>query len=129
MKTWQGEPLPAPIEFLCHHLVGLTWFQGEVGPNGEFSGRPKWQAASAFLVEVADHIYLITAGHIFSDTEFEQRANPKFVIKDTLIWDAWSPLADVNTTIPFDFFDKDLAPRVSIYDKEKGIDIAVLQVN
>lgn len=61
--------MPEHLQLLCHHLVGLTWYQGETREDGEYTQKPEWQAASAFIADIGGWAWLVTAGHVF--TEFQ----------------------------------------------------------
>jgi hypothetical protein len=113
------------VRFLCEHLVGLTWYQGITNHKGEFVAKPKWQAASAFVVELHDRCWLTTAGHVFTDVAKEKRKNSNFGIRDTKIWDGWNDPPDTHVGIPFDFFDDDVL-RAELAYHEKGIDLALI---
>jgi len=48
------EPLHDTEAFLRRHLVGLSWYEGEVNANGELTHHPDYHTASAFVADVAD---------------------------------------------------------------------------
>lgn len=128
LPSWAGEKMPECLSLICHRLVGLTWYEGETHPDGKYCSKPEWRCASAFVADIADKAWLVTAGHVFNITEKLKRSNPNFKTSEHMVWDVWSPKATVAKPIPFDFFDQDVA-RFSIDEAEEGIDLALIPLS
>jgi hypothetical protein len=56
------EPLSEYVELLCRHLIGLSWYEGEANGNGDFTRKPDYHTASAFVADIADTAWIVTAG-------------------------------------------------------------------
>lgn len=117
------------LKFFCRHLVGISWFEGEVNGEGVFTSEPTPAPASGFLLQVSaeqDAVVLLTAGHIFSEHEKKKAALPRFAAKQCILFDIWGPNSVHDLPIPFDMF----SANVNFADESRmGADIAFVPLN
>ncbi len=113
------------LSFFCRHLIGIGWYEGTVDENGEFTSEPVFYGASGFLLQSHENTRtysLVTAGHVLRDHDARMRA-PNMATRQPSLFDIWGPNSKCSERIPFDLFD---APVLGNYDKEEGIDFAVV---
>jgi len=113
------------LSFFCRHLIGIGWYEGTVDERGEFTSEPIFYGASGFLLQPHENIStysLVTAGHVLRDHDARMR-KPNMATRQPSLFDIWGPHSKCSERIPFDLFD---APALGDYDKEEGIDFAVV---
>ncbi len=110
-------------EYFARHLVGLSWYDGPVNAQGEFTRQPEFLLASGFLLQVYNTFCLVTAGHVLTD--HDERKKRGLVGKGYCLFDGWSPRAKIKDPTPFDFTD---APALMRYEKDLGLDFAVIRL-
>ncbi len=110
-------------EYFLRHLIGLTWYDGPVNAQGEFTRQPEFHCASGFLLQVHNTFCLVTAGHVLTD--HEERKKQGIVGKHHSLFDGWSPKAKIKEPTPFDFTQ---APILVEYAKDRGLDFAVISL-
>jgi len=113
------------LSFFCRHLIGIGWYEGPVDEKGEFTAEPIFFGASGFLLQPHESIAtysLVTAGHVLRDHD-ERMRKPNMATRQPSLFDIWGPHSKCNERIPFDLF---YAPALGDYDKEAGIDFAVV---
>lgn len=113
-------------EFFSRHLLGLCWYEGPANEQGEFTETPTFHCASAFLLQVEDRVYLVTAGHVLLEIE-ERLAENAHIAKHHNLYDIWSPRAKIKEPIPFDFTKADRL--VLLCDPNLGVDLAVIELS
>lgn len=123
-QDWVGQQMPEWVSVFGRHMVVLSWYEGRYGPEGELLERPEPYIASAFTVLAADELWLLTAGHVFTDRS--KRGARGIGYSKPWICDAWSPAAKHSLPIPFDFFDDSLLRFVV---NRNGIDFAAIPLS
>lgn len=121
------EPLHDTEELLCRHLVGLSWYEGEVDDNETLTKKPDYHTASAFVADIADTAWLVTAGHVVNEYWERCRKNPKRKATKLRVWDIWSPHTTVKEPVPFDFFDPKLI-TIPLENWDRGVDLALIRI-
>lgn len=121
------EPLPEHVKLLCRHLIGLSWYEGEVDGDGHFTGKPDYHTASAFVADIADVVWIVTAGHVIIDHRKRCRERPNWKATKHRVWDIWGPLPKVKEPVPYDFFDSKLI-TIPLQSIERGVDLALIRL-
>lgn len=124
----EWEPLSEYVELLCRHLIGLSWYEGEVDENGNFTRKPDYHTASACVVDIADTAWIITAGHIINDYRKRCRKRQNWIATKHRVWDIWSPHTAVKEPVPYDFLDPNLI-TIPLQDFDRGIDLALIRLD
>lgn len=106
-------------EYLCRHLVGVTALLRETAGDR----RVVHQLWTAFVVEIGDRWFLATAGHCVQDMEEFLKCR-NYEVLEWGLYDGWMSAHRPNV-VPFNFSD---ARRHSVYNKELGLDVGVIEI-
>lgn len=113
-------------EFFSRHLIGLAWYEGPANEQGDFTEKPTFHCASAFLLQIEERFCLVTAGHVLLDID-KRLAENGHIAKYHNLYDIWSPRATIKEPIPFDFTKAE--SLIILFDPELGVDIAVIELS
>jgi hypothetical protein len=108
-------------------LIGLSWYEGEVDGDGNFTRKPDYHTASAFVADIADTAWIVTAGHVINDHRERCRERPNWKASKHRVWDIWGPLPKVKEPVPYDFFDSKLI-TIPLQSFERGVDLALIRL-
>ena len=115
------------LELFCHHLVGLTWYEGTADSNGEYVKPPTPFLGSGFVIQIGEDFWLATAGHIFKDHD-KRMAKPAAKYSTPFLFDYWSPESTVPDPLRYDFFDDSTSLAFVSYSETEGLDFALIQM-
>lgn len=113
------------VSFFATHFVSLGWFDKTPGQRStENSGRGHYQNVSGFVISIRDHWFWITAGHVIENIRIAKELGQ--LLGDWHLDDSDALGARYKVPIPFDFDD---AFKLFFYDKDSGIDYALVYLS
>lgn len=110
------------VRFFSRHLVSLSGWYQFTSPNEKEPGQLQFFSYSGFIISFNGLWCLATAGHILENLEQHLRAGSIRVSRYALL-DDFGPDVISHDPIPFDYVR---APKYHIYDREAGLDFALI---
>ena len=122
------------IRYFCAHFVALGIEFCPLDAKGNFVRRAKGVdpadrensivCVSGFVMDVEDHWFLVTAGHILSDVQKVLSSGQEGVLQARLL-DFFGLAAPHSTLVPIEYKD---TPKYYEWDEAKGIDFGFIHL-